>query len=100
MFTLTMFLPGLVTALITCVFCVYLLISVACCCTMPPKREVISLKKDDPLTLTCEWQDCQEVFEVMTDFLLHVTDHLEGTATSEKHNDECKCPQVCLLVSL
>lgn len=72
-------------------FCLFLHFAVACHCAMPPKREVISVHKGDPLTLTCEWQDCQEVFEVMTDFLLHVTDHLEATATSVKHDDECRC---------
>lgn len=40
------------------------------------KREYLLVRKT-VMTLTCEWENCLEVFETMEPFLAHITEHLE-----------------------
>ncbi|XP_013378915.1 histone H4 transcription factor isoform X2 [Lingula anatina] len=55
---------------------------------MPPKkklkRQIQPPHKNDPLTLSCEWGTCEDVFDNMDDFLKHVLDHLNHEFIAER----------------
>ena len=44
-----------------------------------PKRESVlkSVKKNDPLVLSCEWEACNVIFAEMKPFMDHISDHLQ-----------------------
>ena len=44
-----------------------------------PKREPVlkSVKKSDPLLLSCEWEACNVTFSEMKSFMDHISDHLQ-----------------------
>ena len=48
-----------------------------------PRQKIIkSVSRNDLLTLVCEWNHCMLIFEEMTGFINHVTEHLRDLGLS------------------